>query len=88
MTSAQGGRTERKAGGTLLPLHSAAQLLAKIEACNLDKGLIHVIWDNAAYHKGLHVRELLAKPDCCIHLIQLPPYCPQLNPSNVRSQRL
>ena len=31
---------------------SAAQLLAKIEARNPDKRLIHVIWDNAAYHKG------------------------------------
>ena len=52
MTSAQGGRTENGAGGRLLPLHSAAQLLAKIEACNLDKGLICVIWDSAAYRKG------------------------------------
>jgi hypothetical protein len=69
MISAQGSGTERKAGGTLLPLHSAAQLLAKIEACNLDKGLIHVIWDNAAYHKGLDVRESLIRPNCSIHLI-------------------
>lgn len=59
---------------------SAAQLLAKIEARNPDKRLIHVIWDNAAYHKGPDVREFLARPDCRIHLIQLPPYCPHLNP--------
>ncbi len=58
---------------------SAAQLLAKIEARNPDKRLIHVIWDNAAYHKGPDVREFLARPDCRIHLIQLPPYCPHLN---------
>jgi transposase len=59
---------------------SAAQLLAKIEERNPDKRLIHVIWDNAAYHKGPDVREFLARPDCRIHLIQLPPYCPHLNP--------
>ena len=59
---------------------SAVQLLAKIEARNPNKRLIHVIWDNAAYHKGPDVREFLARPDCRIHLIQLPPYCPHLNP--------
>jgi len=59
---------------------SAAQLLAKIEARNPEKRLIHVIWDNAAYHKGPDVRAFLARPECRIHLIQLPPYCPHLNP--------
>ena len=52
---------------------SATQLFTKIEACNPDKRLIHVIWDNAAYHKWPGVREFLARQDCCIHLIQLPP---------------
>ena len=59
---------------------SAAQLLAKIEPRNPDKRLIHVIWDNAAYHKGPDVRKFLARPNCRIHLIQLPPYCPHLKP--------
>ena len=59
---------------------SAVQLLAKIEERNPDKRLIHVIWDNAAYHKGSDVREFLARPACRINLIQLPPYCPHLNP--------
>lgn len=59
---------------------SAVQLLAKIEARNPDKRLIHVMWDNAAYHKGPDVRDFLARPGCRIHLIQLPPYCPHLNP--------
>lgn len=59
---------------------SAVQLLAKIEASNPYKRLIHVIWDNAAYHKGQEVRDFLARPDCRIHLIPLPPYCPHLNP--------
>jgi transposase len=59
---------------------SAVQLLAKIEARNPDRRIIHVIWDNAAYHKGADVRAFLARPECRIHLIQLPPYCPHLNP--------
>ena len=59
---------------------SAAQLLAKIEARNPDKRLIYVIWDNAAYHKGADVRAFLTRADCRIRLIQLPPYCPHLNP--------
>lgn len=59
---------------------SAVQLLAKIEARNPGKRIIHVIWDNAAYHKGPDVRSFLARAACRIHLIQLPPYCPHLNP--------
>ena len=59
---------------------STAQLLAKNEVCNPDKRLIQAIWDNAAYHKGLDVREFLATPDCRIQFIQLPPNCPHLNP--------
>jgi transposase len=59
---------------------SATQLLAKIEARNPTKRVIHVIWDNAAYHKGPDVRAFLARPECRIRLIPLPPYCPHLNP--------
>ena len=59
---------------------SAVQLLAKIEARNPEKRVIHVIWDNAAYHKGPGVRAFLSRKNCRIHLIQLPPYCPHLNP--------
>ena len=59
---------------------SAAQLLAKIEAHNQDKRIIHVIWDNAAYHKRPDVRAFLSRKNCRIHMIQLPPYCPHLNP--------
>ena len=59
---------------------SAVQLLAEIEKRNPDKRLIHVVWDNAAYHKGPDVRTFLARTTCRIHLIQLPPYCPHLNP--------
>lgn len=59
---------------------SAVQLLAKIEARNRDKRIIHVIWDNAPYHKGPDVRAFLSRENCRIHLIQLPPYSPHLNP--------
>ena len=59
---------------------SAVQLLAKIEARNQDKRIIHVIRDNVAYHKGPDVRAFLSRKNCRIHLIQLPPYCPHLNP--------
>lgn len=59
--------------------NSAVQLLEKIEAGNPDKKVIHVIWDNAAYHKGPDVRAFLNRPDCRIKLIALPPYCPHLN---------
>ena len=59
---------------------SAVQLLAKIEARNPQKRTIHVIWDNAPYHKGPDVRAFLSRKNCRIHLIQLPPYCPHLNP--------
>ncbi len=59
---------------------SAVQLLTKIEARNPDKRKIYVIWDNAAYHKGADVRAYLARPDCRIKLVALPPYCPHLNP--------
>ena len=63
---------------------SAARLLSRTEARNPDKRIIHVTWhvirDNAACHKGPDVRAFLARPDCRIHLVQLPPYCPHLNP--------
>ena len=59
---------------------SAVQLLAKIEDRNQDKRIIQVIWDNAAYHKRPDVRAFLSRKNCRIHMIQLPPYCPHLNP--------
>ncbi len=59
---------------------SAVKLLAKIETNNPTKSKIHVIWDNASYHKCEKVRHWLARDDCRIHLIRLPAYCPHLNP--------
>ena len=60
--------------------NSAAQLLAKIEANNPDKSSIHVIWDNAPYHRCKQVRKWLSRPNCRINLIRFPAYCPHLNP--------
>jgi len=59
---------------------SSIQLLKKIEANNPDKALIHVIWDNAGYHKSREIKDWLKRPDCRIQLHLLPPYCPHLNP--------
>jgi len=60
--------------------NSSVQLLAKIEANNPTMSAIHVIWDNAAYHRCHAVKKWLARPECRIRLIQLPAYCPHLNP--------
>ena len=59
---------------------SSVALLAKIEAQNPSKSTIHVIWDNAPYHKCEQVRKWLSRSDCRINLIRLPAYCPHLNP--------
>jgi transposase len=67
---------------------SAVQLLAEIEQRNPDKRIIHVIWDDSAYHKGPDVRAFLARSTCRIHLIQLPPYCPHLNPIDALQEKL
>ncbi|MFT5132246.1 MAG: transposase [Gammaproteobacteria bacterium] len=55
---------------------TAVQPLTKIDERNPDKRIIHVIWDNAAYHKGPHVRAFLYRTSCSTHLMQdvlLPP---------------
>jgi hypothetical protein len=61
---------------------SAGQLLAKIEARNPDKRVVHVILDNAARPKGPDVRAFLARSACRIHLIHLPPDSPPLDSIN------
>jgi len=59
---------------------SSVALLAKIEAQNPSKSKIHVIWDNAPYHKCAQVRAWLSRSNCRVNLIRLPAYCPHLNP--------
>ena len=61
---------------------SSVHLFIKIEARKHDKRTIHVIWANAPYHKGPDVREFLWRKNCLVHLIQVPPCCPHLNPIN------
>lgn len=43
---------------------------------------IIIIWDNAGFHRGKKIRELLGenKPLQNVHLIWLPPYAPDKNP--------
>ena len=45
-----------------------------------SKSPIYVLWHNAAYHRWAAVKKWLSRPKCHIHLIQLPAYCPHLNP--------
>ena len=59
---------------------SAVQLPGRIEAGNPDKSKIHVIRDNAPCYRGPDVRAFLARSDCRINVIALPPYCPHLDP--------
>ena len=52
-------------------------LLKKIEKCYSDKEKIYAFSDNARYYKSKAVREFLATSK--IEIINLPPYCPNLN---------
>lgn len=54
-------------------------LFDMLEKRNPDKRRIHVILDNAAYHKAAKVREWLERPGCRIKIIWLPSYAPHLN---------
>jgi transposase len=54
-------------------------LFARLERANPGKRLIHVILDRAGPHRSQALRDWLARPDCRIRLIYLPPYAPNLN---------
>lgn len=41
---------------------------------------IMVIWDNASWHKSEQIKDFLRNTKHSFHLIQLPPYAPELNP--------
>ena len=58
---------------------STIALFEKLEAANPGKRVIHVILDNARYHKAVKVREWLARTNCRIRPIWLPSYAPHLN---------
>ena len=52
-------------------------LLKKIEKSYSDKEKIYAFSDNARYYKSIAVREFLTTSK--IEIINLPPYCPNLN---------
>ena len=41
---------------------------------------IVILWDNAKWHQSTEVKEFLGATTYKFHLIQLPPYAPELNP--------
>ena len=45
---------------------------------NPNKSTLHLIWDNAGYHKSQVIREFVAKTKIKLHY--MPPYSPNLNP--------
>lgn len=55
-----------------------ALFLAKLRKLNPGKYVIHVIWDNAGYHRDKSIQEFAA--GLAIKLHYLPPYSPNLNP--------
>ncbi len=58
---------------------TTVELFARLERANPDKRRIHVILDNAGTNRGQPLREWLARSDCRIRPIYLPPYAPNLN---------
>lgn len=39
-----------------------------------------LIWDNASWHKSEQIKAFLRNTQHSFHLIQFPPYAPELNP--------
>jgi transposase len=58
---------------------TTVELFTRLERANPDKRRIQVILDNAGTNRGRAVRDWLARPDCRIRPIYLPPYAPNLN---------
>lgn len=56
-----------------------AAFFAQIEACYPAARTITVIADNATYNRAAVVREWLARDDCRVRVVYLPPYAPNLN---------
>lgn len=54
-----------------------ASFLAKLRRLNPGKYVIHVIWDNAGYHRDKEIQKFAN--DLAIKLHYLPPYSPNLN---------
>ncbi len=58
--------------------NSIKQFLGKLRKNHPDKKMIHVILDNAGYHKSKEVRKFAEDLNIKLHF--LPPYSPNLNP--------
>lgn len=57
---------------------SIKQFLSQLRSRHKEKDKIHVIWDNAGYHRSQEVRDYAASLKIVIHY--LPAYSPNLNP--------
>jgi transposase len=74
-----------KAIGLRTTLHEDAYVDGQATAAFLRrllrefKGPLIIVWDRGNMHKGPHVREVLAQ-NPRLSVIELPPYCPDLNP--------
>ena len=65
-------RTEKVDGASII------SFLIKLRKLNPGKYVIHVIWDNAGYHKDGGVQTIAKELNIELHY--LPPYSPNLNP--------
>ncbi len=57
---------------------SIKKFLRSLRTRHCDDNKIHLIWDNAAYHKSKEVKSYAKKLNIKLHY--LPPYSPNLNP--------
>lgn len=55
-----------------------ALFLSQLRKKHRDKKHVHIIWDNAGYHRDMRIQEF--SEALGIHLHYLPPYSPNLNP--------
>ena len=57
---------------------SIKRYLRMLRQRNKERGEIHIVWDNAGYHKSRDILSYAAGLNICVHY--LPPYSPNLNP--------
>jgi transposase len=57
---------------------SIKSFLGQLSKVYSDKRVVHLIWDNAGYHKSKEIREFVKTTNIQLHY--LPPYSPNLNP--------
>jgi transposase len=57
---------------------SISAFLTQLQAANPNANNIHIIWDNAGYHKSANMKAFIEGTNIQLHF--LPPYSPNLNP--------